>query len=287
MTPTFPSGPAFLLRLLRSILTVVREHAVVLVVLSVSLHFVTWEFITDLTTYLSEQLGLTSGKTNVGPDILDTLQRFITYITYFALLQIAVAPLIFTAFPSSEQPIDPQPNKQELTGKPEFIMDLVRSLGILIVFLVATSFITVFGMFVTIAVVDEIGSSPDCIPIVLGTLLILFPVLFLTTRLSIAIPMAIIENFTIAYSLMESFRITKPYWRWLFFVILLILPVELGRFFLAEILPPLALAAYTILLTAARAVLFSVCYYHLAQLDNAYLRRPSPAFRLVGNHGVT
>lgn len=314
--PDAPSTPALRVRpVLGSMWSVFRAHAAVLTGLAIVLHFLTWKFVgqlqVDFLAYVGQTFRLdlpelTGRLLSAGSEAVSDFMRDIlagaggqmdqvggvSVVAFGLVMQAAVAELMFGA---SEPPGEratgrrgPPPLVAARFQRVEFLFDMARSLGIMLVVFAAIALnVAALGAAVF---VFELGyfrflHSVTWIRVLFllaAALAFMTIVVVIAVRWLVAIPATIVENTSVRESLRRSWRLTGPCWKKLVGVYVLVLvPFELvipaldalGGFGADS--PERAFAEWGILTigrTVAAAILASVCYDHLRRAE----RPPEP-----------
>ena len=307
--PVLRVGPV-----LGSVWSVLRTHAAVLVGLAVVLHFVAWKLAGDVQADVLAYVGqtfrvdlpelagrLVSAWSDSVPELLqevggetrallDQVGGAAVSLAYGVFMQVAVAELMFGA-PDPSPAAAPRTASTQVAARfqrAEFLFDMARSLGILLV-IYAT--ITVNGAALGLAMfVFELETFHFLHSVTLirglftlaAALAFAASVLIISLRWFVAVPTTIVENAGVLESLRRSWRLTGPCWKKLVVLNLLLqMPFELVMPALDALAgfgddsPARAFVAWGVLTvgrTMVAAVLSSVCYDHLRRAG----RPPEP-----------
>ena len=309
MTPVTTPAPTFRVRsVLDTTCSVIKAHFGLLCLLAVVLHFVAWRFVgefqSSLLNYADEMFrlnlaGLAGGQapgwleeSEVAQRVFESLrnQGGVSGLAYFILLQVAVTTLTFSGTAEA------QAGERSSLGsghaliaarfrRAEFLFDVLRSIGILIVnLLVLAAGLAAFGVALFVFEMEyfHLLHSVPWIELILVLSVTLAFVLFtatITLRWVLATPITIVEDTGVLESLGRSWQHTAPCWKKLLgtVVVLAWLPVVLVQGVLQAVgglddVSSSALAAnwvFTMLSSVLSAVVVSVVYYHLRQTGAA------------------
>lgn len=313
MPPVAPSTPVLRVRpVLASMWAVFRAHTVVLTGLAVVLHFLAWKFVgqlqVDFLAYVGQTFRvdlpeLTGRLLAAGSEVVSDFMRDIlagavgqmdqvgglsVVLAYGLAMQAAVAELMFGA---SDLPA-PAPNRVPRSAptlvaarfqRVEFVFDMARSLGIMLVVFAAIALnMTALGLAVFVfelEVFHFLHSVPwiRVLFLLAAALAFMSAVVIIAVRWFVAIPATIVENVSVRESLRRSWRLTGPCWKKLTGLYLLlqvpfelVIPVLDALAGLGADSPARGFAEWGVLTigrTMAAAILASVCYDHLRRAE--------------------
>lgn len=304
--------PTFLVRpVLASTWSLIKSHFALLCIVAVVLHFVAWKFVGELQgslvdyldqTFRLDLVSLTTGDmsgwledSELFAAVLQTLrdQGGVGGLAYLILLQVAVTTLTFGAASRSQAERSSLRNGHVLIAerfrRAEFLFDVLRSLGILMVNL--TTLAAGFAAFGLALFVFELKyfhflHSVDWIEVlyVLSvSLAFLGFIVTITLRWLLATPITIVEDTGVLESVGRSWRLTRHCWKKLLGVICFAwLPTSLAAGIVSALgglddASSLALTANWMFLMIANtlsALLVSVCYYDLRASAGAVVDAP-------------
>lgn len=291
---------------------VLRAHAVVLTGLAVVLHFLAWKFVgqlqVDFLAYVGQTFRvdlpeLTGRLLAAGSEVVSDFMRDIlagavgqmdqvgglsVVLAYGLAMQAAVAELMFGA----SDPPAPAPNRAPRSAptlvaarfqRVEFVFDMARSLGIMLVVFAAIALnMAALGLAVFVFELEYfhfLHSVPwvRALFLLAAALAFMSAVVIIAVRWLVAIPATIVENVSVRASLRRSWRLTGPCWKKLTGLYLflqvpfeLVIPVLDALAGLGADSPARGFAEWGVLTigrTMAAAILASVCYDHLRRAE--------------------
>lgn len=319
MPPDAPSTPTLRVRpVLESMWSVFRAHAVVLAGLAVVMHFLAWKFVgqlqVDFLAYVGQTFRvdlpeLTGRLLAAGSEVVSDFMRDIlagavgqmdrvgglsVVLAYGLAMQAAVAELMFGASDPPAPALNRAPRSAPTLvaarfQRVEFVFDMARSLGIMLVVFAAIALnMATLGLAVFVFELEYfhfLHGVPwiRALFLLAAALAFMSAVVVIAVRWFVAIPATIVENVGVRESLRRSWRLTGPCWKKLtglylflqvpFELVIPALDVLTG---LGADSPGRGFAEWGVLTigrTMAAAILASVCYDHLRRAE----RRPGPA----------
>ena len=186
--------------------------------LIVAINFISWKFLQELLeAFASYPIFYPISETAANlidsvpnHELLDSIGQIVPFLSYAMLLQVVVSPLIYDLLKKKKS--DNKIRSEDIAAifqkeRGDFILDLVRTLGI-------TLLITGVSILVTLIFLYPILNLRNGEHIIGYVVMILSILLaYFNVRMSLAVPMAVIENMGVIMSLIGSWNLTATCWK--------------------------------------------------------------------------
>ena len=230
---TIPNSTLQVGQVLKSTWLVIRKNFILLVILATIIHPISWKLVRESSEFfkgyfsyiLSKEahIQLVQLEESIKETISSSIKRmnseasipenftifdFLAQGLFFILLQVVFIQLTFDTLRNPQLSMS-QRHIFEHFQRTEFFFDVLRSIGIIVVSYVALFVFPVVGF--GILAMAVFSGSDAFIVLVLCVMIVLM--IFSAIRISVAIPMTVIENSSVMKSLSGSWRITAPCWK--------------------------------------------------------------------------
>lgn len=221
MTINVNVSPSFRIRtVFKLLLELVAKNILFWLFLIVVIDFISWKFLLELWDAL-QSYPISKPATNLICSVFDsqsksTVGKTATFLAYFMLLQVVVSPLIYDLL--KKKTSDKKIRSEDITAffqkeRGDFILDVMRTLGI-------TILLQCFSLLVSLSLLYliqnlEYGQHTIGYEVMscLMILIFLFALVYVAIRVSLAVPIAVIENMGVIMSLIGSWNLTASCWK--------------------------------------------------------------------------
>ena len=275
----------------------VRKHIWFWVILSFVLHFVSWRFVIETWEYLQnfideEYLQIFT------PEILKFAKEFVKWLVialgYFTLVQVIISQLIYDQLLCCQKKIRIGDIVKRFKTT-DFLFDVLRTIGIMgiyyaIIFAWCIVYSLIIAFFLLVAVYLEAPENYPAVTLISGLviyLVFLFCFLCSMSRLSLAVPVTVVENKKMLMSIKRSWRMTAACWIRMSLVVvltsvicavLLLVPllayVALCGTDFSGLFPTTVLWSYIVFQPSLSAIVMGSCYCYLRSTEDKQNRPP-------------
>lgn len=220
MPTSVNASPSFHIRtVFRLLLELVAKNILFWLLLIVVIDFISWKFLLELWDAL-QSYPMSKTATGLIYSVFDlgsliTAGQTATFLACLMLLQVVISPLIYELL--KKKTSDKKIRSEDITAffqkeRGDLILDVLRTLGITILLTCFSFLVSLSLLYLTQNLTYDQATIGSVVMSSLMILIFLLALVYFTVRMSLAVPIAVIENMGVIMSLLGSWNLTASCW---------------------------------------------------------------------------